>query len=363
MIYEITVSTVTSWDSFISTYIRKWLGLHKNISNISLYSKNSPCLLPINSLSSVYKSIKENAFLQLRDSKDPIIASIPPSLNCGSAWSVKYEVENAEQRIQFNRILGYTQSDRSGLGMRTLRNIPEKATKEYRKSVGELSKKQDDEEAFAKAVQMSLQGQWTKWQNYIANDLSWKTIWAMPPNLLSFCIGSTYNTLASPSNELRWGLSVDSSCKLCNKTNCTISHILSGCYFSPQEGRYGYRHDNVLKVLVDNITTFLSKKPPSIPKKINKVEFVREGTLVKRKTAKPHKGIFHLSNDWVMNSDLDGNLQFPEFIAITALRPDIVIYSQKIKTIIIIELTCPSEENIEERHDGKTNKYSDLVEL
>ena len=362
MIYEIPISNITSLEASVSVFIRKWLGLHKSISNISLYSKNSPCPLQITSLSSVFKSTKANAFLQLRDSKDPLV-SCCPSLFCGYTWKVEEAVEKAEQRIQFNRVLGYVQNDRAGLGIRSLKEIPDRSSKDYRKAVSDMIRKQENEDSLAKVVQMSIQGQWSRWQNYISNDLSWKVLWALPPNLVSFCIGSTYNTLATPSNQLRWGMLSDNTCKLCQKPNCTITHILSGCYFSLEKGRYTYRHDLVLTELVADIENFLEKKGNSTPKIINTIKFVKEGTHIKSKPLKSYTGILHLSNDWVLLSDLNVTLIFPEFIAITSLRPDIVIYSKKPKRVILIELTCLSEENMEERHEAKTKKYAHLVEL
>ena len=58
----------------------------------------------------------------------------------------------------------------------------------------------EEEKYQAKAAQLSVQGQWTKWCSYVRMDLSWKTLLAMPQQLLTFCLGATYNTLPSPSN-------------------------------------------------------------------------------------------------------------------------------------------------------------------
>ena len=61
-------------------------------------------------------------------------------------------------------------------------------------------------------------------------------------------------------------------------------------------------------------------------------------------------GILHDAKDWVMQVDVDQQLRFQEAICISTKRPDIVIYSLKLRKAISIELTCPAEENIEERH-------------
>ena len=37
----------------------------------------------------------------------------------------------------------------------------------------------EEEEYQAKAVQLSVQGQWTKWWSYVCMDFPWKTLLAM----------------------------------------------------------------------------------------------------------------------------------------------------------------------------------------
>ena len=49
------------------------------------------------------------------------------------------------------------------------------------------------------------------------NDLSWSSILVMPPNLLSFCLASTYDVLPSPRNLKHWRISTECSCFLCGK--------------------------------------------------------------------------------------------------------------------------------------------------
>ena len=55
------------------------------------------------------------------------------------------------------------------------------------------------------------------------------------------------------------------------------------------------------------------------------------------------------SNDWKLLIDLpDANYVFPPEVLATFQRPDIVIWSERLQKILLIELTCPSEENIAE---------------
>jgi hypothetical protein len=56
--------------------------------------------------------------------------------------------------------------------------------------------------------------------------------------------------------------------------------------------------------------------------------------------------------------------QFPQMIVCTALRPDIVIYSETLRRVILIELTCGNEENFEDqkaRKHCKQRRYEQLL--
>ena len=46
--------------------------------------------------------------------------------------------------------------------------------------------------------------------------------------------------------------------------------------------------------------------------------------------------------------------------SITVFRPDITIFSNSLRKVILIELTCPCEENMESWHSTKINKNSAL---
>ena len=51
LIYEIPISTVLRFEQKISSYLRKWLCIHRSTSHICLYSSISRCQLPIKKLS------------------------------------------------------------------------------------------------------------------------------------------------------------------------------------------------------------------------------------------------------------------------------------------------------------------------
>ena len=72
--------------------------------------------------------------------------------------------------------------------------------------------------------------------------------------------------------------------------------------------------------------------------------------------------ILQKANDWeVLVDEEHKQIVFPPQIAETAKRPDITIYSERTKTVIIIELTVPVEENLSNAYARKKCKYQDLV--
>ena len=175
-IYEVSSSAVLRLEQFTSVYIRKWLKLHHPTTNICLYSSTSPCPLPIKSLTSILKATKVSGHLLLRDCFDPLVNSSVPHLKVGE-WNVEEVVKQGEDKIDFERVLGYHQHNRAGLGSIKHTKVPSKQTHDYRKLVSDKVQDLEEEQNLAKAVQLRLQGKWTRW----CNDLSWKDLLATPP--------------------------------------------------------------------------------------------------------------------------------------------------------------------------------------
>ncbi len=61
-----------------------------------------------------------------------------------------------------------------------------------------------------------------------------------------------------------------------------------------------------------------------------------------------------------MEVDLGKQLRFPPHITETTLRPDIVLWSDSLKSFLMLELTVPWEERMEEAFERKRAKYEEL---
>ena len=104
---------------------------------------------------------------------------------------------------------------------------------------------------------LQMQGCWNQWDNIMNTDFSWrnKLIYGTSDGVLRFLLNSTTNTLPTPDNLRRWGVSrVELSCVLCHRVS-TLRHILSGCPVALHQGRYTWRHNSVLSVIQQSIIT------------------------------------------------------------------------------------------------------------
>ena len=156
---------------------------------------------------------------------------------------------------------------------------------------------------------------------------------------------------------------MEPSCFLCKKEVCTAAYILGACQVALKQGRFTFRHDSVLQELVACVADFVgSLTPEKLVKQKRYISFVKAGQYTPSRKPK-HTGILHLTNDWKVISDISDNYVFPIHIALTALRPDLILYSNTSKRVIMIELTCPCEENMESWHSAKLSKYSSLFNV
>ena len=232
--------------------------------------------MPLKSLPSILKSTKVSGHLLLRESADKPISKSASWLKC-RFWDVAEAVVDAESRLEFQKVVGYHQTSRAGFGSYKSPSIHRRNSHKYRRLISDLVGEVDENTNHAKSVQRHFQGNRTKWCDFVKNDLSWKTLLAMPSSLISFCLGATFDILPSPSNLKRWRLITESSCFLCRASICTSAHILGACEIALHQDRFSFRHDKVLCELVVILKNFLSSYKPNKSSVINFINFVREG--------------------------------------------------------------------------------------
>lgn len=306
-----------------------------------------------------FKTAKVRLAMMLRDSDDQAVQQANITVNTGRKWKANGALREAEERLQHADIMGTVTQGRLGLGVITHASWKEARAKDRRGMVQKEIRAVEEEGRQAKAVAMKQQGSWTQWDSVRGRSLSWKDIWNMEGHRIKFLLSSVYDVLPTPTNLQRWRLTEDPFCAQC-KRPANLEHILSSCRASLTEGRFRWRHDQVLARLADGLEKERKRKGTKAQDKGPRfIGFLRPG----EKAGKQDRcaGILGTAKDWEMRVDLGRQLKFPEEIAITSLRPDIVLWSQTTKQVALIELTVPWEERVEEAHERKLGKYQSLI--
>nr|AAN12398.1 polyprotein [Tetraodon nigroviridis] len=359
LVYEFPISTVEGLERRVSSCLRRWLGLPRSLSSNALYGNNNKLTLPFSSLAEEFMVTRAREVLQYRESKDPKVALAGIEVRTGRRWRAQEAVDQAESRLHHKELVGAVATGRAGLGTTPTTHLSRLKGKERRDQVQLEVRASIEEQRASQWVGLRQQGAWTRWEEAMARKISWPELWRAEPLRIRFLIQSVYDVLPSPSNLFLWGKVESPSCPLCQGRG-TLEHILSSCPKALGEGRYRWRHDQVLKAIAESISSAMeySKRLP-LPGR--GVRFVRAGEQPPpQPRAQP--GLLATARDWQLRVDLGKQLKFPENIVETNLRPDIVLHSQSSKQVILLELTVPWEERMEEAYERKAGKYAELVE-
>ena len=358
LIYDFPMTTVEAMERKISGYLRRWLGVPGRLSSEALYGTSNALQLPFKGLSEEFMVSRTREKLQYRESKDPKVASAGLEVRTGRKWSASTELQVAEERLRQKALIGTVAKGQAGLGFFPGIRYDKVRGKERQHLLQEEVRAGVEEKRVGRMVGLSQQGAWTKWENTLQRKITWSDIWRSDSSCMRFLIQAVYDILPSPSNLNIWGLNDSPSCHLCSGRG-TLKHILSGCPKALGEGRYRWRHDQVLRTLAETVDTAI--RTSCFAPKTKQIQFVREGRVPPSKGRSAH-GQLSTAQDWQMRVDLGRQLKFPEHVARSTLRPDIVIFSNSTKQVVLCELTVPWEENIEEAFERKMAKYQELVE-
>ena len=230
----------------------------------------------------------------------------------------------------------------------------------------------ENENLLAHAISLPKDGAWTNWLDSVEPlDLSWKNlIYGPDSKLISFMLNATNKSVITPLMLKLMEKSDSEKCCLCGAPKCTLFHILVNCKESLEQKRYTWRHDSILATLQPILLSHIQQHNESRNESQNQPSvlldhFIREGDVKNWKSKKLQaSNLLKKAFDWELLVDFDcKNIIFPPFICATNMRPDIVLFSRSSCQVILLELTCPAEENINKAQDRKIAKYLELQEL
>jgi hypothetical protein len=171
---------------------------------------------------------------------------------------------------------------------------------------------------------LSLESTCVHWRSIIFN---------LPERVCKFLVNSVTDSLNTRANLLRWGKSSTNKCSHC-KNKETLNHVLNSCKVFLDQGRYTWRHNNILNYIIKVACAGFSKSEPSSPKFIHDIPGCpgyASGTTI------------------------------PTECSPTNLIPDLCIYWKDSRKLVILELSVPFEMNIHSAHSYKSNKYAPLI--
>ncbi|KAL0159871.1 hypothetical protein M9458_043596, partial [Cirrhinus mrigala] len=299
--YQVPITTVETLERNISQFLR-------SLSCIALYGHTNKLQLPFSGLIEEFKVTRAREVLLYRDSPDTRVRT-------GRKWRAQEAVQLAEARLRHGVLVGSVAVGRAGLGChKTLRQMIQ----------GEV-RAEVEEERRSKTVAMRQQGAWTNWEHALTRKITWSELWRSEPARLKFLIHTI---------------------------------LVAGAHLEllPESTGRG----EVLKAVADTICAGIQQikhQPLARPY----IVFVRAGEKPQSHPKVP-ADLLSTAGDWQLKVDLGRQLKFPDHITSTTLRPDMVLTSESTKQVVLLELTVPWEDRIEEAFERKKAKYLELVE-
>ena len=113
---EILLSWVQSVEAYLNINLFKWLGVNKNMANVSFYCDETPCPLLIHGLVTKFNKRKVGELLQLQQSDDQSVRDNVFQLYSGKKWKVVVEAGKINSKGKMSKVMGNTQIGRTGLG-------------------------------------------------------------------------------------------------------------------------------------------------------------------------------------------------------------------------------------------------------
>ncbi|KAI8486776.1 hypothetical protein Bbelb_355240 [Branchiostoma belcheri] len=184
-----------------------------------------------------------------------------------------------------------------------------------------------------KCRSLQVQGNWVELVIQEQSDLKWKSsLCNTPRGVFEFALNGMLNWLPTADNLARWGKVLSPKCPLC-KGRQTLRHVLNMCPVALKD-RYTWRHNSVLMELVSTLKLWHAKSNPEVTIRCD------------------------LSPDYLEGGT---HTTIPPDILPTPLVPDITVQDPVKRTLTLIELTVPFDQNAQDAEDRKSAKYESLV--
>jgi len=321
-VHDLNKSSLNELDNITAREIKQWAGLPKCATRTIIHHNKT---LDIPSISSLYEICHATATAAISIKGDEKVK------HCLNIRLNRELQSKREKTIQ--KSISKVEEVRRGLPSTTENGdtvihkfLKDKEAKAVAKTLRRNLRLDSQEIINSKVCTYKKQGDFLKLLSDEEEDPEWKSfIYNMPRGTMKFLLNAAINTLPTSNNLLQWGKKTSDQCKHCKMTE-TTQHVLNGCPKFLTDGRYTWRHDNILNFLCNTLKQSRFEVYCDLPESCS-----------------------------------PGGGTIPPDIMITSLRPDLVIINRHMKEISIYELTVPYENRIEAAHSQKQRKYLTLV--
>jgi len=309
-------SALTKMENLATKYLKRWLCLPRSATRVILNYPGVCCP----SVSSISKQCKLSLLANISQSSDPLIQELALQVNLSS--------DLLQINISHQELLYQARAQLDG--------IPT-ARKLYTASK-QLAVSRETTLCQEKLDTLSVQCKFGNSATLEADSKLWnRLLLGFHPGQLSFVLRASSDTLPTPLNLRRWHIQTGATCALCQSPRPTSHHVLNGCPVALQQGRYTYRHDAVLSCLMTELQACL-----------------------------PNVEIFADLEDKRASDSPPATI--PPAILVSPYRPDIVVYNAELRTISLLELTCPFNSNADlsaarQRKESKLEYQQIVAEL
>ena len=363
MVHDLCLAYVRMLDKKVKPFVKRWASLPRPANATFLFiGSKSHGGLRMRRIETIYKQMQVVRLDLIRHAADDQLRGIFQIIQTREATYRQRHAHTAllHEAQSDAKVVSALKSRRSRRGLGAWVRPEEEERKQITQAVLEIDRRQQLE----RVRKLSIQGRWAEWIDLMQQDFSWKRLIAEGnESMLLFALKATVNVLPTRDNLRRWGTSVlDARCPLCGWHSATLRHVLNGCKTALQQHRYTWRHDSILQEIANCVKAEVDRKPQA-PEQGDYIQFVRAGEKACPRQRRSLVGTLQSAQDWTLLVDLpNGSLKVPEDVAVTILRPDLLLMSRALRHIIFVELTSPFEDRVLDAEMRKTSKYQLLVE-
>ena len=242
-VHDITATDLKKLDILNNKYIKKWAGLPLCATNAFIHMNNT---MNIKSITALYQETHCVTHTATRLKGD---TAVNHALDCKvtreSEWTRKKSITVRAQE-EFDK----AENLNTVFGMHPVfEDVPATVTKFHntmKKAVKERVVWENDKQWHEHVQTLLKQGNYTDILKTSKTDATWQSfIYDLPKGTMKFLLNSCLDTLPTLVNLHQWGRSSSNLCPHCRNKH-TTNHVLNCCDTFLQQGRYTWRHDNIL---------------------------------------------------------------------------------------------------------------------